>query len=72
MEEKLKELFVWISASGRAVEVEVVLRKKRAVRGGERTCREWLVERPCVKEKDTESVLERRLVKLRKAFEPWV
>ena len=28
--------------------------RKRAVRGGERTCRESLVERPCVKEKDTE------------------
>ena len=41
----------------RVVELSSFDEKKRAVRGGERTCRESLVERPCVKEKDTESVI---------------
>ena len=42
----------------RVVELRFVRRKKRAVRGGERTCRESLVKRPCVKEKDTELLRE--------------
>ena len=42
--------------------------QKRAVRGGERTCRESLVERPCVKEKDTGGVIYRRMDKQRRSF----